>query len=478
MITAQGIGSGLDVASIVSQLVAAEGQPTLIRLSTREADVQARLSALGNLKSALSDFRDALKPVKDVEVFRSRKTTTSDDTVFTASANTKAVPASYDIEVLNLAQSHKLTSGAFTSPDAIVGNGTLTFQLGPDPQNQFSVEIRPEADPDPDADPDDPPPEPEFTTLSAIRDAINGAEDNKGVAATIIEAEDGAHLVITSTKTGLDNEITITQSGGDGGLSVLEFGDAVVNPLMSELQEPLDATIRIDSFTRTSSSNTIANAIEGVSIDLRSSNAGSTATLSVAYDKDAASTKVREFVEAYNTLVEAFAGLASYDPETQTASTLLGDAMLREISTALRTEIGGGSVQGYGFYRTLSTVGITTETDGKLTIDETVLSNSLGTDFDAVADLFADEDDGFATRLDAVLEPFLETGGRIESRTDTLDAEIELIADQREALDLRLASVEARYLRQFSALDSIISELTSTSDFLAGQLALLPTGNL
>ncbi|MEM7082000.1 MAG: flagellar filament capping protein FliD [Pseudomonadota bacterium] len=474
MITAQGIGSGLDVASIVSQLVAAEGQPGFLRLSTREASIQSQLSALGSLKSALAEFQSALDPIKDIDDFRSRSTTSSNEALFTATATSSAVPSSYDVEVVRLAQSHKLASEAFTSAEESVGFGTLTIQLGSDPLNRFSINIA--EDLPPPTDPDDPVPLP-TTTLEAIRDAINNADDNRGVGASIVEAEDGARLVLTATGTGVENEITVIAEGGDGGLSALEFGAHVGAPTMTELQEAVDAEIRVDTFTRTSGSNSISDAIDGVTINLVSASEGSTSQLTIAYDQTVAADKIRTFVESYNTLLDAFNGLSSFDAETNTASTLLGDATLRDVSSALRREMGGGGVQGYGFYRSLSVVGITTEIDGKLSIDDTVLTNSLSSDFDSVGQLFADAD-GFAVRLDAILEPYTQTGGRIDTRTDGLQESIDLITEQRDRLNLRLASVEERYLRQFSALDSIVSQLTNTSNFLAQQLNSLPNNGL
>ncbi len=476
MITAQGIGSGLDVASIVSQLVAAEGQPAFLRLATREASIQSELSALGSLKSALSAFQDALDPIKDIDDFRSRKASSSDDSFFTAAAGNKAVPSSYDIEILNLAQSHKIASEPFAQPTSVVGYGELTIQLGSSSANRFTVDIRPE-DPIPDdLEEGEAPPAPSRTTLAAIRDAINSSPNNIGVGASIVQAEDGARLVLTSTKTGLDNEITITAEDGDGGLEVFEYGPDVVAPQMTELRAAVDATIKVDSFTRTSSSNTITDVIDGVTLNLLNAEVGTINQLSVEYDTTVATEKVNAFVEAYNSLIDSFREFSNFDAETNTASTLLGDSTLREVSSALRREIGGGSVQGYGFYRTLSSIGVTTNTDGKLEVDSGKLSESLSSDFDSVGRLLADED-GFATRLDAVLEPFVQLGGRIDSRTDGLEESIDVLTDQRDRLNLRLASVEERYLRQFSALDGIINQLTSTSNFLSQQLASLPTAN-
>lgn len=458
MITAQGIGSGLDVASIVSQLVAAEGQPATLRLTRREAGIQAELSALGSLKSALSSFRDTLTPLKDIEVFRSRRASSADADLFTVTANNSAVPSSYDIEILNLAQSHKIASDGFVDVDADIGAGTLVINSGPDTGDTFAIVL-----------------DAENSSLADLRDAINSDENNPGVGAAIVTAEDGAHLVLTSTRTGVEHAITITASGETPALDVFSYGPGATGSTMSELQAAQDANILVDSFAHSSTTNNVTGVIDGVTLSLQSAAPGSPASLSVQYDVNSATQKVREFVEGYNSLVDSLASLASYDADSGVAGALLGDSSLREVSSAIRRTVGGGGIQLNGSFATLSSIGVTTELDGKLTIDESMLSDQLSEDFNAVGRLFADEG-GFALRLDEVLEPFIETGGRLDDRTEGLEKSIELIADQRAALDVRLASVEARYLRQFSALDSIVAELSSTSDFLAQQLLFLPNG--
>ncbi|MFK8017250.1 MAG: flagellar filament capping protein FliD [Gammaproteobacteria bacterium] len=454
MITAQGIGSGLDVASIVSQLVVAEGQPATLRLATREAGIQAELSALGSLKSALSSFRDALSGLSDVDVFRSRTATSEDTDIFSVSAGTSAVPSSYDVEVLAIATAQKLSSQAFEDPgDKALGAGTLTIQSGPDADtDSFQISIDEDA-----------------STLEDIRDAINDSEDNSAVRASIVNAEDGARLIVSSTRTGEDYEISIT-AGEDGGLDFLSYGaDAAPGSTMTELRAAEDARILVDTFERTSSSNAFTDVIEGVTITTRGADPGTTYTLDVAFDTGSASAKATEFTEAYNSLVDELNGLQSYDADSGIAGALLGDRSVREVASALRLAIAGGDQLSDGSYRSLTRAGITTDLDGKLSIDTTELNTALTEDFDSIARLFGDED-GFATRLDEVLDPYLESGGRLDTRTDGLQTSIDLIEDQRVALDLRLESVEARLLSQFSALDSIVSTLSATSDFLATQL--------
>ena len=179
-IISTGIGSGLDIAGIVQSLVAAEGQPVESRLGQQEIRAQAKLSAFGSLKSALSDVRDKLDIMQSLDKFLSRKASSSNDAVFTVSAGTDALPASYSLDVLQLAQAHKLTSGAFVDSDTAVGTGTLTVGLG---GTTMDIEITSENN-----------------TLAGIRDEINASTENPGVAATIVNADSGSYLILTLKK--------------------------------------------------------------------------------------------------------------------------------------------------------------------------------------------------------------------------------------------------------------------------------------
>jgi flagellar hook-associated protein 2 len=456
MITAPGIGSGLDVASIVSQLVVAEGQPATLRLARREASIQSELSALGSFKSSLSSFRDALNKLDDVDIFRSRRASSSNEELFSASAGVGAVPSSYEVEVLAVATTAKVASQAFSdATEKSLGAGQLIFRSGEDGADDFLVNIEDEA-----------------STLADIRDAINSNPDNRSVRASIITAEDGVRLILTGSKTGEENSIEIESN--DGGLDFLTTGpNAEPGSTMTELRAAADARIQVDTFERTSSTNIFTDVIGDVSINVLGAEPGTIETLEVEFDKSAATAKAREFVDAYNTLVDSLASLTRFDADTGDIGALLGDSGVRDVSGSLRREVAGGGLLDDGSYRSLTRAGIETDLEGKLNIDESALNDALTEDFDAIARLFGGEE-GFATRLNAVLDPYLEDGGRIDERTDGLEKSIDLIEDQRTALDFRLQSVEARLLREFSALDSIVSGLTSTSDFLAAQLQGLP----
>ncbi|NNF41328.1 MAG: flagellar filament capping protein FliD [Woeseiaceae bacterium] len=451
-IISNGIGSGLDISGIVQQLVVAEGEPVISRLSQQEAKVQAKLSGFGSLKSALSDLRDKLDVMKDLDKFLSRKAVSGNEDKFTVSANTGAVPSSYSIEVVQLAQAQKLTSGAFSDSDAVVGTGTLTLQIGVE---GVAIDINSENN-----------------TLAGIRDAINSSTGNPGIAATVVNADSGSYLILTSQSTGAENSIKVTQSGGDGGLAALEY-DPPNSTALTESIAAQDGLIRVDGFDVQSNNNTFAGAVEGVTITARESTSGGTETLTVENDAEAVQDLVADFVESYNALVETFDGLTDYDPEANIAAPLLGDASVRGIRDQIRRELSVTTTDVGGPFSSLTDIGVEVQLDGTLSIDEQALSDALASDFADFGQLFASTD-GFAVRLHGLTDGYLKSDGIVETRTQGLTDQIDGFSEQADALNERLAALETRLLRQFNALDSLLGQLSTTSNFLSQQLSSLP----
>lgn len=453
-IISTGIGSGLDVAGLVSQLVAAEGQPAEERILRGEAAAQARLSAYGLLTSTLSEFRDQLEIMKDLNEFLTRTASSANEDLYTATAATSALPASYAVEVVQLASAQKLTSGAFADEDTVVGTGTLQIDMG---GTAFSLEI-----------------DTENNTLAGIRDAINAASDNSGVAATIVNADSGSYLILSGDKTGAASQITVTQSGGDGGLAALEYDPGSGLNSLIETSAAQDALIRIDGFDVTSDVNSVTGAIDGVTIDLVQAAAGTTETLTVANDTEEVRQTITAFVDSYNELVTTFDSLSAYDPESEIAGPLLGDASLRNIRDQLRREMSVSIGEANTAFSTLREIGVETELNGQMKVVDEDLTEVLNNDFTSVGQLFASES-GFALRLFDVVDNFLDDDGLLTTRTEGLNKTIEDYADQRESLNDRLAALEVRLLRQFNAMDALVGQLTNTSNFLTQQLASLPT---
>lgn len=455
-LTASGIGSGLDINSIVSQLVAAERSPVETRLNSKESLIQARLSAFGSLKSALTNFKASLSTLKNPESFTKRSATVGDPTVFSATTTATAAPGTYSVKVEQLATSHKIASQAYTDSATSVGSGELNFTINGE---SFSVAVAEGAD-----------------SLAEIRDAVNSAAGNSGVSASIINDQDGAHLVFSSTKTGVENAINISvTAGASGDLSQLAYDTNLGSQVSSmvEKAEALDSIVIVDGFTETSADTKIEGMIEGVSLDLKKAVPGESFSLKVQVDTKSVKSAIEGFVNNYNTLMTTINDLTAYNPESKTAGLLQGDSATRSVANQLRQEM-GTIVSGLGTeLDSLAEIGITTGDKNKLVIDTTVFAEVVASDFDKLSGIFSSES-GYAVRLDSLIGDLTASGGILTNRTDGLTSQVKRINEQREALDARIVGIEARYQAQFSALDSLLGQLNSTGDFLTQQLANLP----
>lgn len=454
-IQSPGIGSGLDVNSIVESLVAAESGPASTRMDTKEANLQVKISALGVMKSSLSDFRTTFADLKTSTTFNSRTASLSSGDTMEAEAGTAANPGAYEIKVLQLAQGQKMVSGGFESEAAAVGSGELTVTVG---ETDYTVEI------------------PEDTkTLADIRDAINTTLSGEGVTASLLNVDDGeggthTRMTITSGESGSDGEVTLTATpdavtDGEPGLQSLVDG-------MEELVSAQDAIVEIDGLSVTSSSNTLTNVIEGVTLTLNAADLeeGST-TLTIEEDNSSVTDAVTAFVEGYNVLMETLATADSYDSDSETSGALFGDSVLRSFRLSLSTTLGYIDSGSTDSYSSLAAMGITTDESGYLVVEDSKLNSALASDYDQVVDFFVNEDTGFGQRLDDFIYGYSSSDGVVQGRLDGLNASVSDITEQRYALEERMIALETRYRSQFSALDEVMSQLNSTSSFLVNALS-------
>lgn len=443
-ISSPGIGSGLDVNTLVTQLVASERAPADTRLSTAETSVKSQISAFGALRSALSGLESALKRYDTAEATVSgRKATPASDAGFGASATATAAVGSYRISVERLATAHKLQSAAAAS-DAQVGHGTLSIAVGSDAPIEIDIASG-------------------SGTLAQIRDAINAKAGGVGVVATVVKGDAGDVLFLASTRTGTSGALTVTASGGDGGLGVL----ATSGGTMTQASAAQDAQVVIDGITRTSSSNTVSDAIDGVSLTLTKAAPGTAFTLDVAADASTLKAGLLGFVSAYNTALAQLRTQGASGGVGKTAGPLGGDAAPRSITASLRGAVTAG-------YAELSRLGFKTAVDGSLSLDGTKFDAAIAADPLAVRNLFGAEG-ALGKPLRASLAGYVGTQGMIESRTTSLNDRMKSITRQKEALDTRMTRVESTYRAQFTALDSLMAKMQSMSTYLTQQLSSLST---
>ncbi len=451
MLSSPGIGSGLDVNGIVSQLMVLEQRP-LVRLQLEQESVQVQISALGQFKTDLGTLKQAAEKLADAGTYDVFNAASSNESVLTGSASATAAPASHSITVTQLAQRHRLASGSFTDPATDVGNGTLNISVGAD---QFSLAIDPSAQ-----------------TLNDIRDAINAAGDNTGVTASIINVTGGSRLVLTANDTGLSNAIEVTVTGdGDGndadnaGLSALVY-EAAGTQNLSQLDAALDATFTVDGFAATSASNVVSGVIEGVSFELFDADPGGlTATLTVSRDTESITGVLGELAGSWNGLLGSMKRLG--------ASELRGESMFIDIERQVRNLFASNAELG-GALNVALDAGFDFDGDGFVSFEDSDVTALLKTDFSDVVTFFSDSEAGFATRLETMLEAYVQTGGVIDSRNDNLSTRSRDLGKRMENMQFRLGIIESRLLDQFGALDGLVASLQTTSSFLSQQLASLP----
>lgn len=441
-ITAAGVGSGLDIESIISQLMVIERQP-LNNLASRESEYQAQLSAYGRLNSAVSTFQDAMKELSTLDKFRTFTTTSTDETIATATANSSAAAGLYAVQVDRLAQNHKSGSDEFLDTDTFGGGAgdALTLTVGAD---ALTVDLS------------------TAKTLTEIRDAINDDANNPGVTATILNTGTNTQrLVVTADESGYDSRVQLSFGGA---INAATFNFATTNtdntgtPLADLTQ--LDASFSIDGFALTSASNNVSGVIDGITLELKQTGS---ADLTLSRDTEKIKENVQSFVDAYNALQGTMSSLRSGE--------LAGDSSILGIQRQLRSVFNTPPVGLTGSFNALSQVGIKTDAKtGELTYDETELVSALEIDFASVADLFGNDDQGVAFRFDAVAETLLATDGVIESRESGLNDQIRDIQDEQLDYEARLELKERALRSQYAALDGLLGSLNSTSQFLLQQL--------
>ncbi len=467
-LSASGLGSGLDINGLVSQLMAVERQP-LTAMARKEASFQAKLSAFGQIKGSLSALQTAADALKDAAKFSATKATVDSDAGFTASTKSGAAAGSSSVQVEQLAKVQRIATAAGTSfvPNAGTAEAPTTVSITFGKMDGGSFEPG-EADAK----------SIDFTgsTIEELRDAIN--KGDLGVTASVIDNGTAKQLVVTGKNTGAEQAFQI---GGTAGLaydpSVAIDPDNPSVPAGSNtsyvLQASQDARVNIDGISVTRGTNSISDALEGVTLTLTKTTEAAS-SLSVAEDFGGARSAIDAFVKAYNDTQTTLKNLTAFNAETKAASTLTGDSTARSIQSQVRNLV-GGALSSLGDTSRLADIGVTFDKDGKLTVDGSKLDAALKDPNRDVAAFFTGSGDtkGLAATVSDGLKNFIDTGGLLAGRTEGLNSSIKLIGKQREAFELRLENVQKRYQAQFTALDSTIASMTQTSNYLTQQLASL-----
>ena len=389
-VTTQGIGSGLDIASIVDKLVTVASAP-LTALQTQETAYQTKLSAFGQVSSALSTFQSTIAPLTTSAAFQSFAASVADSSIASVSIDStqaKSLSAgTHTLAVTQLADSQRTASSGFADTTSAVGTGTLTIDIGTwgsgystfTPNGAVgSKTITIDST---------------NNSLAGIRDAINSA--GAGVTASIVNDGSGNRLVINGSATGSANGFRISTGDSDGnnldasGLSSIAFDPSAAGGTTQSqhLSNAVNANFTIDGLAISKPGNTVTDAIAGLSINLAKVSTAST-SFSISRDTSGAKSAITNFVSAYNTIESGIGTLTSFDTTTSTAGALNGDSTTRLISTRLQSLVASVIPTG-GSVTNLNDLGITFGSDGQLKLDTTKLASALASDPNAVSKVFA-----------------------------------------------------------------------------------------
>lgn len=461
-ITSLGVGSGMDLEGLVTSLMQIERRP-LTSLQNQAKSYNAKISALGVLNGKLSALQSAAKDLTPsvlqtpLDKFATYKGTVGDTKIASASVSTGAVSGNYSLEVTQLARSQRLTSAPFAGgPNSSIATGSLTIHFGSmsggnfdiDPDRQATIEITPGNN-----------------TLTGLRNAINGA--NIGLTATIVNGTGGAQLVLTG-KEGSDQTFYLS------GLSGFEYDPESTDPSADfpTVQTALNAQFSLNGISASSPSNTVTNVLDGVTLTLTKQTApGESTTLEISRDN---TTKLKEsveaFIKAYNDAASTMKTQGAYNTETKVAGALQGTSLLRDAESTLRALMFNTTAGGSSTYQRFSDLGISFAADGNLKLDSSKLDAAIAADPNGVANLVSKVGSAYNQSIERVIG----ISGSIKTSTDSMNKMVRDLDKRQEAIELRLVTIEERYRKQFSALDTLMSNMNKTSSYLAQQLANLP----
>ncbi|MGJ7501147.1 flagellar filament capping protein FliD [Variovorax sp. ZT5P49] len=468
-ISSLGVGSNLDLASLLTQLQTAESQP-LVALQAKAKSYTSKLSAYGTIQSALSTLQTAAKKLGDPTLFQSVTGTPTVSGILSASATDVSAAGNYTIDVSQLAQAQTVITAGQVDTKTAIGNGKITIDFGAitggtlnattgqytgatftadASQTAKSITI-----------------DPTNNTLEGIRNAINSA--SAGVTATIVNDGSGSpnRLVLTSAQTGEKSSMRISVDG-DAALQNLLNNDPAGTQNLKQTAAAQNAKLNVNGIDVTSASNTVKEAIQGATLTLV--NTGKTG-LSMKENTAGVKTAINDFVKAYNSLQSTAKTLTSYDADTNTAAALVGDSTLRNLQTRIRQALTTPQAGGTNDMKVLTEIGVAFQKDGTLAVDSDKLDKALADNLKGVANLFSSATGstaGYGKQIDAMVDD-LNTGA-LKVASDGVTSTIKQLDDQYDAMQLRVDATVDRYRKQFNQLDVLINSMNNTKTYLTQQ---------
>lgn len=437
-ITFGGLATGMDTNAIVDALMQIERAP-INRLESDKAFYNNRLKAFSELENKLKSFREAAEAIDSANELSSASIESSSDAYVSATADSGAAVGSYQVTVEALAQQQKDVSQGYASKSsASFGTGTLNLTVGVD-VHPITIDS-------------------ENNSLEGIAEAINIAD--VGVSATIINDGTGTPYRLVLTGESVADSFSLDGSGLTGGTDA--------NPAMSNTQLAQQAHVVIDGIDIYSDSNNVTDAIPGLSLELLTADNTVKTTLNVSQDNAATEEKIKEFVDAYNSIINFI--------ESQKSADWGNDSSFRSVKRRMQ-DLLVTPLSGVGSYSTLSQLGVETQRDGTITLSSTKLTDAMAEDYDSVVGLFAGAGgvDGIAAQFASYLEDMTDSvDGIYASRKKSTSSTVSRIDQRIEILELRMEQRENTLRSKFSAMEELVSSLNAQSSFLLQQMANMP----
>ncbi|RKP52254.1 flagellar filament capping protein FliD [Trinickia fusca] len=428
-------GSSLDVNTLVSAIVMAKIAGRASAIANQQKSGNTMLSALGMMKSSLGTLQTSLAGLSDGSIFTQFAATASGKGI-TATTTGGAAAGSYAVNVQQLATANQISSKAFAAK-ATLGTGTLTIGIG-----SASMTLNLDS---------------KNNTLAGIASAINGAANNPGVTAAVVTGTDGQHLVLTSAQTGAANIVSVSAGAGvDSNMATANF---------TQVEAAQDAKLTISGSAVTSASNTVKDALTGVTLNLTSAAVGSPQTISVAADPSAIALAVQGFQKAYNAWVAQHKSLSSYDPSTAQAGPLLGDAMLNSAVNGIGGIMASGVAQGGKTY-SLAQIGLDLKHDGTLGFDQAKLQSTLSANPTLVSSVF-NGTNGIGQQMNKFLDAYTQTTiGQVDKRTASINSSLLTVSKQQNELVAYQQTLTTQYNAQFTALNRLLTRVNNNRNYL------------
>ncbi|HPW83237.1 MAG TPA: flagellar filament capping protein FliD [Rhodoferax sp.] len=446
-ISSPGLGSNLDVKSIVSQLVALEKKP-LDNLKLQAATVQTKISAFGQIKSLVSTLSDTLGKLTSVTGWNTVNATSSNSSAVSVSAIGGTLPTTFNVEVSVLAKAKATASAAVLPVGGAIGAGTLTLT----PMSGAAVDVAVTA----------------TDTVSDVASKINGA--NAGVTATVLNDASGERLLLRSKTTGLVGGFTLSVADDDSnnadalGLSRLVVGT-------TNTTTATDAAATVNGIPVTSSTNTFATTVSGVTF---SALQVTTAPVEISISKNTTDIQknIDAFVAAYNAINDVLNEATKYDAATKGAGLLQGDSTALALQNSLRTAIQSVTT-GSSVFTRLADVGITQQRGGNLAVDSTKLAAGLA-NTDELKSMFRSTGggaaDGIAVKIKAVTTSLLSSTGFFQSKENSLKLTLSQNTKNQQQVNERVTKFEASLNARYSALDTKMASLNALNAYVSQQV--------